>query len=114
MLTSKANIVPRIWGGSCLTWELLSRAELVVFHEFMPPGTCEEEHAHRKARQFFFVLDGELSINVFGLAHVLHRHEGLDIPPGEFHWVRNASDAPVEFIAIAHPTTRGDKDVRRA
>lgn len=112
MLKSKAHVVPRSWGGSCQTWELLGGDDLAVFHEHMPPGTAEEEHAHGKARQFFFVLDGELSIRVLGRDHILRRYEGLDIPPGEFHRVRNVSNATTEFLAIAHPTTRGDRNVR--
>lgn len=108
-MKSKANVVARVWGGTCETWELLSRSDLAVFHERMPPGTAEEEHFHSKARQFFFVLEGELQITVLGSDHVLSCHEGLEIPPGERHRVRNVSKGTTEFLAIAHPTTRGDR-----
>lgn len=45
----------------------MSRDDFAVFHERMPPGTAEEEHSHSKARQFFFVLDGEFSITEEGI-----------------------------------------------
>jgi len=114
MLKSKANVVPREWGGRCQTWELLGRDDLAVFHERMPPGTSEVEHAHGIARQFFFVLKGELKINVRGREFVLAPHEGLEVPPGEIHVVRNESDLTAEFLAIAHPTTIGDRIVTGA
>ena len=47
-------------------------------------------------------LDGDM--------HTLHIQQGLEISPGAKHQARNDSrDAPVEFIVISHPTTRGDR-----
>jgi len=110
-MKSKSNTVPRNWGGSCQTWELLSRSDFAVFHERMPPGTSEVEHFHSEARQFFFVLEGELNITVLGRDYVLRAHEGLEVSPGERHVVRNISGGATEFLAIAHPTTLGDRTV---
>lgn len=110
-MRSKANVVSRDWGEDCRTWELLSRGDLAVFHEQMPPGTAEKEHYHARARQFFFVLEGELLLEILGVAHRLRRHEGLEVPPGERHVVRNVSDHPAEFLAIAHPSTLNDRHV---
>lgn len=109
MKKSMSNVMPRGWGDNCETWELLSGQDLVVFHERMPPSTAEVEHYHNKARQFFFVLNGELAIKAMGSDHVLRKHEGLEIPPGELHHVRNLSGGTTEFLAIAHPSTVGDR-----
>lgn len=109
MKKSIENVQPRAWGGTCQTWELLSGGDLVVFHERMPSGTSEVEHYHNKARQFFFVLEGKLAIKALGSDFILRRHEGLEIPPGELHHVRNLSNGTTEFLAIAHPTTIGDR-----
>jgi len=98
-----------VLGGTCLTWELLSGKDLAVFHELMPPGTAEVRHFHQNARQFFFVLKGELTIEALGGEYSLHQHEGLEIPPGEIHHVRNVSASTTEFLAIAHPITFGDR-----
>ena len=111
MTLSTETVTPRSWGEGCLTWELISRGDLAVFHEWMPPGTTEVTHGHRRARQFFFVLEGELRIESMGREHALRRHQGLEIPPGEVHKVRNVSGLPAEFLAIAHPSTAGDRIV---
>ena len=98
MLENKAHVVPRSWGGSCQTWELLGGDDLAVFHE---------EHAHGKARQFFFVLDGELSVRVLGRDQMLRRHEGLEIPPGEFHFLRG----PISLLLRASEQIEGHEDL---
>ncbi len=108
-MKSIENVTPRPWGQGCLTWELLARPDMVVFHERMPPGTAELAHHHAVARQFFFVLTGSLVITIDGTEHRLARHEGLEVPPGAVHKVRNASHGETEFLAIAHPSTLGDR-----
>jgi mannose-6-phosphate isomerase-like protein (cupin superfamily) len=108
---SKANVVARDWGANCQAWELVSHAELAVVHERVPPGTGEEEHYHARAMQFFFVLEGELLITVRGRQHHLRPHQGLEIPPGERHIVRNVSAETTEFLVIAQPTTSNDRVV---
>jgi mannose-6-phosphate isomerase-like protein (cupin superfamily) len=75
----------------------------------MPPGTSEVPHRHRKARQFFFVLDGQIEIDVEGRVQRLESFHGLEIPPGALHVVRNASSSVVRFLAVAAPTTKGDR-----
>ncbi len=108
-MKSTETVIPRPWGQGCLTWELLARPDMAIFHERMPPGTAELAHHHAVARQFFFVLSGSLVITVDGIDHPLGRHEGLEVPPGAIHKVRNLSDGATEFLAIAHPTTLGDR-----
>lgn len=44
-----------------------------------------------------------------GEAHDISALQGIEIPPYAKHQARNNSDAPVEFIVISHPTTRGDR-----
>jgi mannose-6-phosphate isomerase-like protein (cupin superfamily)/catechol 2,3-dioxygenase-like lactoylglutathione lyase family enzyme len=108
-VTSTSNVTPRPWGRNCQTWELLARTDIAVFHERMPPGTAEQEHSHAKARQFFFVLEGALNIRLLGRDILVLRHHGLEVPPGARHWVRNESGQTTEFLAIAHPSTLGDR-----
>lgn len=109
MIRNTSNVSPRSWGEGCLTFELLADPALAVFHERMPPGTAEIRHYHARARQFFFVLAGELTITVDGTDHRLGVHDGLEIPPGTVHHVRNLSGGATEFLAIGHPSTSGDR-----
>jgi quercetin dioxygenase-like cupin family protein len=98
------------WGDACDGWHLVRAAGLSVIQERMPPGTREVRHRHAAARQFFFVLAGELSLEADGAEHVLAAREGIEIAPGVPHAVRNASDAPAEFLVVSQPPSHGDRE----
>jgi mannose-6-phosphate isomerase-like protein (cupin superfamily) len=106
----KEMLSPRPWGDGCNSWDLLDRKDMIVVSESMPPGTSEQNHFHAKARQFFFVLAGELRIEVEGKCEVLTCGAGLEIEPGKLHRVFNSSRNVVEFLAISSPTTKGDRE----
>ena len=75
----------------------------------MPPGTSEVRHYHQRARQFFFVLAGEATLEVDGVGHPLRPREGLEVAPGALHTMQNRGAEPLEFLVISAPTTRGDR-----
>jgi mannose-6-phosphate isomerase-like protein (cupin superfamily) len=110
LIRNASNVSPRSWGLICQTWELLSgNPDLAVFLERMPPGTAEVEHLHERARQFFFVISGELTIRLGKTSHRLGPGDGLEVAPGQVHLVRNVSNEGTEFLAIASPSTVGDR-----
>lgn len=108
-MISKDNAEHYYWGDNCDGWRLVNRQDMSIIHEKMPPGTQEIRHYHAIARQFFFVLCGQLTIEVAGEISVLAPHSGREIPPGAGHQVSNSSDRDVEFIVISHPSTQGDR-----
>jgi mannose-6-phosphate isomerase-like protein (cupin superfamily) len=97
------------WGGTCDGWRLVHQPELSVIHERMPPGTRETPHHHARARQFFFVLTGALTLDVDGAVEVIHAGEGLEIAPGARHQARNDAGDDVEFLVVSQPTSMGDR-----
>ncbi len=106
---SKADAEHYVWGGDCDGWHLVKRDDLSVIHERMPPGRSEVRHYHERSRQFFFVLAGELVLEMAGTRHVLTIGRGLEVAPEVLHQAINASGSDVEFLVISHPTTRGDR-----
>ncbi|MCS4269767.1 MULTISPECIES: cupin domain-containing protein [Raoultella] len=108
-MISKENAEHYVWGDSCDGWYLLNRQDMLIIHEKMPPGTCEKRHYHCLSRQFFFVLQGVLTMELAGKRLEIGAQQGLEIPPGSEHQARNDSDSAVEFIVISHPMTRGDR-----
>lgn len=108
-MISMDNAEHYVWGDGCDGWHLLNRQDMLVIHEKMPPGTSEKRHFHAVSRQFFFVLNGVLSMELEGEIHNIGPQQGLEIPPGAKHQARNNTGSPVEFIVISHPTTRGDR-----
>jgi mannose-6-phosphate isomerase-like protein (cupin superfamily) len=106
---NKASAEHYVWGDRCDGWHLVKQPGLSVIHERMPPGSKEVRHFHRVARQCFFVLSGELTIELAGVLHKLTIHDALEIEPGEPHQVINSSSGDVEFLVVSQPTTRGDR-----
>lgn len=97
------------WGQGCDGWHLLAGADLSVIEERMPPGAREARHRHARSRQFFYVLQGELTIEVDGEAHRLGTGHGLHVPPGAAHQVCNDSPADVRMLVVSSPRSHGDR-----
>lgn len=97
------------WGNKCDGWRLLDRPDLNVTQERVPPGSGETRHSHRLARQLFFVLAGELRIELQGETFVLLPGDSLEIPPGVPHRVDNTAAADAAFLVVSAPSTRGDR-----
>lgn len=97
------------WGQGCDGWHLLAADDLSVIEERMPPGTSEIRHRHLHARQFFYVLDGVLVLEVEGVTHRLLPGQGLHVPPGAAHQARNDSDADARMMVVSAPRSHGDR-----
>lgn len=108
-IVSTANAQHYHWGQACDGWHLLALDELSVIEERMPPGSFEQRHRHARARQFFYVLEGELTIELEGVEHRLQPGEGLHVPPGSAHQVRNIGFADARFVAVSSPKSHGDR-----
>ena len=101
------------WGGACGTdcdgWHLVTTPNLSVIEEFMPPGTSEARHSHHHAHQFFYILEGELTLRVDDCEFVLHAHEGIWISPGQLHQAINQSANSLRMLVISQPPSHGDR-----
>lgn len=97
------------WGAACEGWHLLAGDDLSVIEERMPPGTAEQRHWHGRARQFFYVLEGEAVLELDGTRHQLRRGEGLHVPPGTPHQLHNVSTMDVRFLVVSAPKSHGDR-----
>ncbi len=108
---SRETIPHENWGTGCSAWRLLTEPDLAVAEEVMPAGTTEKRHVHRRARQFFYVLSGTLSMERDGSPIIeLTAGEGLEMAPNVAHRAHNASDEPVRFLVISAPSTKGDRE----
>lgn len=100
---------PYAWGDGCDGWHLVRAAGLSIIQERMPPGTRETRHWHARAAQFFYVLEGTLSLEVEGKHHKLTARTGIELPQGTAHQAINETDQEVEFLVISTPPTNGDR-----
>jgi mannose-6-phosphate isomerase-like protein (cupin superfamily) len=109
MIRNRHTVEHYKWGHSD-GWRLLDRADLSVIQERMPPGAAEIKHLHRRARQLFYVLDGQVEMEMRGEVLRLGAGDAVEVAPGESHRVRNTSAADASLIVISAPSTAGDRE----
>ena len=97
------------WGDDCDGWHLLKRDDLSVIRERVPPGRGEQMHYHEHSRQFFYVLRGTATLIIGQETVSVRGHEGLEVPPGLPHQLRNDTGEELEFIVISVPKSHGDR-----
>jgi len=110
---STANAEHYKWGGpnatDCDAWYLVRTPEINIIEELMPPGTSETLHHHVHARQFMFVLEGQLTLMVEHHDFLLHPGEGLEVAPGQLHQAINRSSANARFVVTSQPPSHDDR-----
>jgi mannose-6-phosphate isomerase-like protein (cupin superfamily) len=97
------------WGAGSEGWHLLKHPELSVIQERVPPGDRERRHFHSRARQFFYVLEGEAILEVEGSRFALRSGQGLEVPPGAPHQFMNESSESVNFLLVSSPPSHSDR-----
>jgi mannose-6-phosphate isomerase-like protein (cupin superfamily) len=108
-LVSRENAEHYRWGTDCDAWYLVNQEQLSVIEEFMPPGAAEIRHHHEKAQQFFYILSGEVLMEIEGETTLLAAGSGIRVLPGKRHQIRNPSSVPVRLLVVSHPRSHGDR-----
>jgi mannose-6-phosphate isomerase-like protein (cupin superfamily) len=98
-----------VWGQNCDGWHLVKRDDMSVIQERVPVGGAEVMHYHERARQFFYILEGEGTISFEEHEVILQKGQGLEIRPMIKHQFKNNSSMDVHFLVISVPPTRGDR-----
>ena len=110
-IVSTANAEHYTWGDNCDGWYLVRTPELNIIEELMPPGTSETRHHHLRARQFFFVLEGELTMEIERHEFVLKAGEGIEIAPGQAHQAMNRGVSGLRIVVTSQPPSHDDRVV---
>lgn len=112
-IISTANAEHYKWGGpnndQSDGWYLVKTDELNIIEELMPPGASEARHYHKKARQMFYVLSGELTMEVEHHDFVVHAGEGIEVSPGQEHQAKNLGSAPLRIMVTSQPPSHDDR-----
>lgn len=106
---SRENAEHYRWGVDCDGWYLVKDKQVSVIEEFMPPGAAEVRHHHERAQQFFYILTGEVLMEINGENVLIPAGSGVRILPGTRHQIRNPSCSPVRFLVISQPPSHGDR-----
>jgi mannose-6-phosphate isomerase-like protein (cupin superfamily) len=97
------------WGADCDGWHLVKTSDLSIIEELMPAATSEVRHSHVHARQFFYVLEGELTMEIEYHHFTLRKGEGIEVSPGQQHQAMNKSASPVRIVVTSQPPSHGDR-----
>ena len=97
---SKQTAPASTWGDNCQGWTLVTTDRLHVMQERMPPQTDEVRHVHDQTRQFYYVLTGQALVEVADQTEPLRAGEGVQIPPGMPHQLRNPSHARAIVVVV--------------
>ena len=109
MSISIENAEHYVWSEDCDGWHLLKREDMSVIQERVPVGSAEVMHYHERARQFFYILEGEGTMTFEDHQVILQKGQGLEIPPMVKHQFQNKSQMDVHFLVISVPSTGGDR-----
>ena len=108
-MISKENAEHYTWGDNCDGWHLAKSSRLSVIQENVPPGCSEARHFHETSEQFFFVIFGVASLEVNGITHRLESQQGLHIPAGVPHQLKNEHTTNLSFLVTSTPPSHGDR-----
>ncbi|MGI6214779.1 MAG: cupin domain-containing protein [Christensenellales bacterium] len=73
------------------------------------PGEDFAPHYHEIMEENFFILEGEVDIEVDGVVHHLKEGQFIHIEPNEVHYVHNRYDKPVKMVSTLAPFQKKDK-----
>ena len=97
------------WGDDCYGWNFIDTDGLSVKQELMPPDTAEQLHHHEKATQVFFIIKGKATFMIDGVASELNPEQGIEIKPGQKHFISNKETTDLEFILYSTPSVKNDR-----
>ena len=68
-----------------------------------PPGTETEEHYHPRSEEIYYVLRGQGLMILEGERREVGPGDGILIPPGARHSIRNIAQDPLVFLCCCSP-----------
>jgi quercetin dioxygenase-like cupin family protein len=106
----RSNAEHYIWADVCDGWRLLSQTDIAVIEERMPAGAKDHVHKHARSTQLFYVLSGELQIEIEGKTVVGKAGQALHVPKGAAHYLANVTQADAIYLSIASPAIHEDRE----
>ena len=74
-----------------------------AFEAYEPPGGGPPLHIHRTEDEYFFVIEGEISVYIDGRVIRAHAGETAFVPRGAAHCFRNTSARPARVLVLFTP-----------
>ena len=74
-----------------------------ILHEIVPPLGGPPLHRHSNEDEWFYVLNGEITIEIDGEGEVLYAGDSAFAPRGIAHTLQNFEDSPAEMLVMTTP-----------
>lgn len=86
-------------------------SQLVVMS--LDPGDEIGEETHEKIDQFFYVMDGKGLLVLDGRPKPIEEHDGIVVPAGTRHNVKNTGRGELKLITIYSPPAHADGTIHK-
>ncbi len=67
------------------------------------PGLESEEHYHRETEEIYYIVRGQGLMSLGGERREVGPGDGILIPPGTWHKIRNIGQDPLVFLCCCSP-----------
>jgi mannose-6-phosphate isomerase-like protein (cupin superfamily) len=87
---------------------ILDRTNSSAMHQSLaeatlPPGGATEAHRHPRTEEIYYILRGAGRMRLQGEERVVGPGDGILIPPGSLHQIRNTGAEPLVFLCCCAP-----------
>lgn len=69
----------------------------------LPSGGATEAHRHPRTEEIYYILRGAGRMHLQGEERVVGPGDGILIPPGSLHQIRNIGTEPLVFLCCCAP-----------
>lgn len=80
-----------------------SHGAVAIFHQTVPPSGGPPLHRHSYEDEWFYVLNGEITLEIDGERKLLYAGGSAFAPRGTVHTFKNFDDSPAEMLAVVTP-----------
>lgn len=77
---------------------------VAIFHEIVPPLGGPPLHRHSYEDEWFYVLNGEITLEIDGERKLVYAGGSAFAPRGTVHAFKNFNDSPAEMLAVVTPS----------
>ena len=75
-----------------------------LIHALVPPGGGPPPHIHRREDEAFYILEGELSLQVDGQSISGTTGAWITLPKGTLHAFKNTGSSPAKMLILVNPS----------
>lgn len=106
MIKNTSNTPKAEWAPGCFSWHFVEHNDVSIKMEEICPGGSSDAHFHSRSLQFFFILEGEATIDLGKALFELKKHEGIEVPLTQKHRIINSGEENLVFLLLSSPAVQ--------